>query len=92
MGLVVIVEGGNGEDGKVICRLPRTCRFGTGEFCGEGMCPKVMGDIGAPGEALPCWLASLLFLLNEGVPRIENGDESPESCLDCMGDWHPEAE
>ena len=61
--------------------------------------PNVMGDPGAgPGEAdLPCWLASLLFLLSdEGVPLIENGDERPESCRDCIGDWlgewQPEAE
>jgi len=33
----------------------------------------------------PYWLASLLVLLNEeaGVFRKENGDERPESCLDC---------
>ena len=34
----------------------------------------------------PYWLASLLVLLNdnEGVVRMENGDERPDSCLDCV--------
>ena len=39
----------------------------------------------------PYWLASLLFLLSDGVVRKEKGEEKPEPavamCLDCTGDW-----